>query len=129
MESFNFWENVANGGTFWTIEPQCISLKHDEFKDITKKFARIAIEILTVPCSEAACERSFSHLGDILMNNKRNLGFDTLNALLVIRMNIIFLKQNEQYSNDFINQNLHALFQDDLIEKELEYDENPLISF
>ena len=63
------------------------------------------------------------------MNNKRNLVFETLNALLGIRMNIIFLKQNEQYSNDFINQNWHVLFQDDLIEKELEYDENPLISF
>ncbi len=63
------------------------------------------------------------------MNNKRNHVFETLNALLGIRMNIIFLKQNEQYSNDFINQNLHALFQDDLIEKELEYDENPLIGF
>ena len=63
------------------------------------------------------------------MNNKRNLVFETLNAFFVKRMNSIFLKQIEQYSNDFINQNWHVLFQDDLIKKELEYDENPLIYF
>lgn len=129
QESFDFWENISKGGTFWSIEPQLINDKNDHYKNISKLFARIAIEILTVPCSEAACERAFSHLGDILMNNKRNLSFEMLNSLLIIRMNSIFIHQNEQNSNNFMINELPQLLQDDLIEEDLIYAENPLTNF
>lgn len=120
---------VSQMMVFWSIEPQMIYDKHDHYTIILKLFAQIAIDILTIPCSKAACERAFSHLGDILLNNKRNLSFEMLNSLLIIRMNIIFIHLNEQNSNDFMIHELTQLFYDDLIEEDLIHAENPLIDF
>ena len=90
-----------------------LKILHKNYDYIAKLFARFAIEILSIPCSEIACERVFSHLEDLLMNNKRNLTSDLLNSLLLIRMNSLFLKQYGKDSYEFIGEELSRLFDED----------------
>lgn len=113
FDSFKFWKKVLKGENFWLTEPQLLKY-YPEFKGIEKRFAKIVIEILTIPCSETPCERAFSHLGDILTNDKRNLNYEMLNSLLIIRMNSIFLKQDKNSSSDFINNDFEKIIQSDL---------------
>lgn len=112
-DSFIFWKHILNG----------------ELRGIEKILAKIAIEILTIPCSETACERAFSHLGDILMNDKRNLEYEMLNSLLIIRMNAIFLKQDANSSHDFLNHDFDQIIKSDSEKEKLEYEDEPLIYF
>lgn len=127
-DSFNFWKKIERGETFWLIEPPLLKY-HPEFKGVEKKFAKYAIEILTIPASETPCERAFSHLSDILLNDKRNLDYEMLNALLIIRMNAIFLKQDGNGSHIFINHDFDQIIKSDLEKEELEYEDDPLINF
>ena len=60
--------------------------------DIETEFAKIAMEILTIQCRESPCERVFSHLSDLLQNNKCNLSFEMLNALMIIKINSNLMK-------------------------------------
>lgn len=119
---------MSKGENFWFTVPQLLRY-HPEFIGIKKRFAKIAVEILTIPCSETPCERAFSHLGDILNNDKRNLDYDMLNSLLIIRMNAIFIRQDKNSSSDFIRNNFEQIIQSDLDKKELELEEHPLIYF
>ena len=77
---------------FWKDEPQ---FSKDNFVlfGVETEFVEIAIEILNIPCSESPCERVFSHLSNHMQNNKRDLSFEMLNALMIIRINSIFMKQ------------------------------------
>lgn len=108
-QSVAFWKNVIAGCHFWRSEPLLVQENRSEFDSVHKLFAKIALEILSIPCSECACERVFSHLGDILMSNKRHLNYQMLNALMMIRINSIFLKQGGKDSNHFINNELTKL--------------------
>lgn len=103
--------------------------KYPEIREIEKKFSKIAIQILSIPCSEAACERVFSHLSDILMNNKRNLPYDTLNALMIIRINSLFMRQNGKHSNDFIRNDIESLCKIDYDIIDAQNEEDPLVLF
>lgn len=104
-------------------------MHHQDYKGIEKKFAKFALEILSIPCSESAVERVFSHLSDILMNNKRNLSFETLNSLLIIRINSIFLKQNGKKSKDFILQDMNRLCNINYSKNDPQFEDDPLIYF
>lgn len=108
-ESIIFWENVfkEKSSVFEPYVYEC----NPEIKEIEIIVSKYVIEVLNIPCSEAPCERVFSHLTDILMNNKRNLPFETLNALMTIRVNSIFMKQEGKYSHDFIKNDIGQLCQ------------------
>ena len=127
IESVHFWRKIKNEGQFWKDEGQ---FPHDD-KKILASFATIALEILSIPCSECACERAFSHLGDLLMNNKRNsMSFKMLNSLMLIRMNSIFQNQNGENSNQFINHRLQGLYLKEYNENDdTEFKHDPLIFF
>lgn len=127
-ESVNFWKKILNNGKFWSNEPEFF-LQHQEFKGIEKKFAKYALEILSIPCSECAVERAFSHLSDILMNNKRNLNFETLNSLLIIRMNSIFLKQNGKKSQSFIMNEMNTLSHINYDRNDPQFEDDALVYF
>lgn len=109
LDSVNFWRKIINGGKIW-INDKMINESENK---IIISFAKVALEILSIPCSECPCERCFSHLGDILMNNKRHMSFDMLNSLLRIGMNSIFLKQRGIDSNRFISHDLQKLYKND----------------
>ena len=128
-QSFEFWKKISMGYKFWMIEPLYVRQHSIEFNRIQIEFAKIAIEILTIPCSECACERVFSHLGDLLMNNKRNLSFSMLNSLMMIRVKSIFLRQRGQYSDQFIKNDLERLCKKDYDEIDASYENDPLIFF
>lgn len=126
-ESINFWITILN-------EDSCVFFPnvykdHPEIKEFEKKFAEIAFRVLSIPCSEAACERVFSHLTDILMNNKRNLPFDTLNALMIIRINSLFMRQEGKHSNDFIKDDIESLCKIDYDIIDAQNEEDPLVLF
>ena len=127
-DSFDFWMKILHGSEFWIVKPTELLL-HKELQGFEKKFASVAIEILSIPCSECAVERVFSHLADLLLNNKRNLSFETLNALLIIRMNSIFLQQDNQNSHIFLNNKFVELSKKnyEIDDQQTEYD--PLVNF
>lgn len=127
-ESVNFWKKILNNGQFWSNEPDFF-LQHQEFKGIEKIFAKYALEILSIPCSECSVERAFSHLTDILMNNKRNLGFEAINSLLIIRMNSIFLIQNGEKSQSFILNDMKTLCNIDYDQNDPQFEDDALIYF
>ena len=94
---------------------------------VETEFAKIAMEILTIQCSESPCERVFSHLSDLLQNNKRNLSFEMLNALMIIKINSIFMKQESDDLNEFSELEKLAQINYDEIDPSFEYD--PLVYF
>lgn len=126
-ESIIFWYRVQNDEE--TLFYPKVYEDHPEIREIEKKFSKIAIQILSIPCSEAACERVFSHLSDILMNNKRNLPYDTLNALMIIRINSLFMRQNGKHSNDFIRNDIESLCKIDYDIIDAQNEEDPLVLF
>lgn len=127
LESVNFWRKIIKGGEFWMIH----NTIDEKEKRVQIYFAKVAIEILTIPCSECACERCFSHLGDILLNNKRHLSFDMLNSLMQIRMNSIFLRQRGIDSNHFLFHELQKLYKndDETCNNRQEFEQDPLVFF
>lgn len=92
-------------------------------------FARYDLEILSVPSSVTPCERVFSNIGDILMNDKRNLGFETLNSLMIIRINSLFLKQDELHSLSFIQNKFDQVCSFNYEEYDAQFEDDPLIYF
>lgn len=128
VDSFQFWSEVSQNGQFWKDEPQFSEDDHDLF-GVETEFAAIAMEILTIPCSESPCERVFSHLSDLLQNNKRNLSFDMLNALMIIRINSIFMKQESDDLNEFIYGELGNLAQINYDEIDPSFEYDPLVNF
>ena len=62
------------------------------------EFARIAIEIVQIPCSEASVERFFSHLEKILAPQRRNLKPKMIRAISIIKMHYLF---SEEIQKDF----------------------------
>lgn len=127
LDSVAFWRKIIKGEEFWISH----KIINENEKKIQISFAKVALEILTIPCSECACERCFSHLGDILMNNKRHMSFDMLNSLMQIRMNSIFLKQRGIDSNHFIFHELQKLYQndDEASNTKQEFEHDPLVFF
>lgn len=89
----------------------------------------IVLESRTISCSESPCERVFSHLSDLLQNNKRNLSFDMLNALMIIRINSIFMKQVSDDLNEFIYGELGKLAQINYDENDPSFEYDPLVNF
>ena len=83
--------------------------------------------ILIIQCSESPCERVFSHLSDLLQNNKRNLSFEMLNALMIIKKYSFFMKQESDDLNEFSEPEKLAQIYYDEIDPSMEYD--PLVYF
>ncbi|KAK8845909.1 hypothetical protein M9Y10_020838 [Tritrichomonas musculus] len=88
----------------------------------------IVLESRTIPCRESPCERVFSHLSDLLQNNKRNLSFDMLNALMIIRINSIFMEQVDDL-NEFIYGELGKLAQINYDENDPSFEYDSLVNF
>lgn len=72
QNSVDFWRSVYNGGTFWVHEPEFFK-DNQNYKGIEIKFAKYTLEILSIPCSECAVERVFSHLSDHPIQNLKDL--------------------------------------------------------
>lgn len=63
------------------------------------------------------------------MNNKRNLNFETLNSLLIIRMNSIFLKQNGKKSQSFIMNEMNILSHINYDRNDPQFEDDALVYF
>lgn len=61
--------------------------------------------------------------------NKRNLGFEAINSLLIIRMNSIFLKQNGEKSQSFILNDMKTLCNIDYDQNDPQFEDDALIYF
>ena len=120
-ESYIFWKKVSEGGKFWKNKPVDFGIE--------QKFAKYAIQILSIPCSESAVERVFSHLSGLLMSNKRNLSFRSINSILIIRMNSIFLNQKGKNTHDFILDDLDKLCNINFDECDPQFEDDPLVYF
>ena len=72
-----------------------------QHKKELNEFAKLASEVVQIPCSEAPVERFFSHLEKILSPNRRKMKPDLVRALSIIKMNHLFsneMKKNLNYS-------------------------------
>lgn len=90
------WKNTNSAVIFWA--------EVNEFKDAAgvnpfKELANLALSILSLPWSNAACERIFSQM-DLIKNKTRNrINSPMLTSILYIRSG---LKRNKKCCNDFI---------------------------
>ena len=73
-----FWEHVMKSNQEATPEYE---------------FARLAIEIVQIPCSEAPVERFFSHIEKIISPQRRNLKPKMIRAISIIKMNYLFAEE------------------------------------
>ena len=127
-DSVTFWKSVLEGGPLWRKVPEFLK-NNAEYTGFEKKYAKFALKVLSIPCSESAVERVFSHLSDLLMSNKRNLSFHSINSILIIRMNSIFLNQKGKNSYDFIKNDLEKLCNVDFEKHDPQFEDDPLVYF
>ena len=57
------------------------------------EFAKLAYEIVQIPCSEAPVERFFSHLEKILSPQRRQMSPQMIRALSIVKMNYLFSEE------------------------------------
>ena len=61
-------------------------------EDIDHDLQSLAKEILSIPCTETACERLFSALSRVTSSSLSNIGADTVEARLLVNFNYVFKK-------------------------------------
>ena len=74
----------------------------NEFVRVNPEFSIVCNKILSMPCSEAAVERLFSHLQHVFINSTPSISSEMINARVAIKMNYIFKhKLTPNFGNSF----------------------------
>ena len=90
------YNNIDIGYEFWKEEAEG---EHTRIPQL----AIFALKYMDIPCSEAAVERLFAHLGNLYNKQSLNSKNDLLQARLSIKINYIFQQNSKKNSSDICN--------------------------
>jgi hypothetical protein len=84
---------------FWLI-------KHGGLKTPLGEMSKVAKEIIAIPCSSIGVERNFRHFSLVLTELRHKLSADTLNSLLLAKLNFEWIKDKKPDYYGFLKKTL-----------------------